>query len=190
MKALTEQLGRGLMLILVPLGIMWVVELINLPFGHGISRSLGIIPRDVSGLPGILLSPFLHFGLLHIGANTLPFAVLGGLVSVQGPRRFVLVSLIIMLVSGTAVWLLARNGAHAGASGLIFGYFGYLLAAGWYARSIGSLLIALAVAFFYGGMIFGVVPLRAYVSWEGHLFGLLAGVLTAWLLHRRANKTA
>lgn len=163
------------------LALMWGIELINLFLGHSLSRMGGIQPRTLSGLIGIPASPFLHFGLLHLLMNSLPFAVLGGLICLQDKKMFLEVSLIIILVSGLAVWLLGRSAIHAGASTLIFGYFGFLLASGWYTKDLQSIIIAFAVLIYYGGMIFGVLPLRAYVSWEGHLFGLLAGISAAWM---------
>jgi len=113
--------------------------------------------------------------------NTVPFAILGGLILMQEKKLFIEVSLLVLIVSGLAVWLLGRTATHAGASGLIFGYFGFLLASGWYARDAQSLVIAFFVLIYYGGMVFGILPLRAYISWESHLFGFLAGVLAARL---------
>jgi len=163
------------------LALMWGLELLNLFMGHSLSRIAGIHPRTVSGLLGIPASPFLHFSFFHLLMNTLPFAVLGGLICLQDKKLFLEVSLIVIIVSGLAVWILGRSAVHAGASALIFGYFGFLLASGWYAKDLQSILIALCVLVFYGGMIFGILPLRAYVSWEGHLSGLLAGILAAKL---------
>ncbi len=163
------------------LALMWGIELINFFLGHSLSRMGGIQPRTLLGLIGIPASPFLHFGLFHLLMNTLPFAILGGLICLQDKKLFVEVSLIIIVISGLAVWLLARPSIHAGASSLIFGYFGFLLASGWYAKDLQSIIIASAVLIFYGGMIFGILPLRAYVSWEGHLSGLLAGISAAWM---------
>ncbi len=159
--------------------LMWGIELINFFLGHSLSRMGGIQPRTLSGLIGIPLSPFLHFSLFHLLMNSLPFAILGGLICLQNRKLFVEVSLIIIIGSGLALWLLGRPAVHAGASSLIFGYFGFLLASGWYAKDLQSIVIALVVLIFYGGMIIGILPLRAYVSWEGHLFGLLAGILAA-----------
>jgi len=163
------------------LALMWGIELINFFLGHSLSRMGGIQPRTLFGLIGIPASPFLHFGLLHLLMNTLPLAVLGGLICLQDKKLFVEVSLIIIVVSGLAIWLLARPAIHAGASSLIFGYFGFLLASGWYVKDFQSIIIAFVVLIFYGGMISGILPLRAYVSWEGHLFGLLAGISAAWM---------
>lgn len=161
--------------------LMWGIELINFFTGHSLSRMGGIQPRTVLGLIGIPASPFLHFSLFHLLLNSLPFAILGGLICLQDRKLFIEVSVIIILVSGLAVWALGRPSIHAGASGLIFGYFGFLLASGWYAKDLQSIIIAIVVLIFYGGMITGILPLRAYVSWEGHLFGLLSGIAAAWM---------
>ena len=165
----------------VLLALMWGIELINMFMNHRLSRIAGIQPRSFSGLLGIPASPFLHFGFFHLLMNSVPFAILGGLILMQEQKLFVEVSLLVLIVSGLAVWLFGRTASHAGASGLIFGYFGFLLASGWYAKDIQSIVIAFLVLVYYGGMIFGVLPLRAYISWESHLFGFLAGVLAARL---------
>ncbi len=167
--------------ILTVLALMWGLEFINFFTGHSLSRMAAIRPRTLSGLLGIPASPFLHFGFFHLLMNSLPFAVLGGLICLQDKKLFLDVTLIVVVVSGVAVWLFARSASHAGASGLIFGYFGFLLASGWYAKDLSSLVIAFGVLVFYGGMIFGILPLRAYISWESHLFGFLAGVFAARL---------
>jgi len=107
----------------------------------------------------------------------------------QGTRIFLAVSFWIILLSGTALWLLGRSAYHVGASSVIFGYFGYLVARGWYERSVTALLVALLTLGLYGGIVWGVLPTRSYVSWEGHLFGLLAGVLVARLVTPRRQDT-
>jgi membrane associated rhomboid family serine protease len=161
--------------------IIWVVELVNLLLGHRLNL-FGIHPRTVAGLPGIVLSPFLHTGIGHVLLNTIPLVILGWLVILRGPRVFLEVSLLIIVVSGVGVWLFGRSAYHVGASGLIFGYFGYLVARGWYERSLSSILIALVTIVLYGGILLGVLPFRAGVSWEAHLFGLLGGILAARLV--------
>lgn len=161
------------------LAVMWGIELLNLLSKHRLSRTLAIHPRTLHGLFGIPVSPFLHFSVSHLLTNTLPFALLGGLTRLQGKMLFIEVSLIIVVVSGFAIWLLARAAAHAGVSGLVFGYFGFLLTSGLYAKDLQAMLIALGVLVYYGGMVSGILPLRAYVSWEGHLFGFLSGILAA-----------
>ena len=166
--------------------VMWAVELVNLLLGHRLNV-LGILPRTIAGVPGIALAPFLHYGIRHVLLNTMPLVILGWLVILHGPRAFLEVSLAIILVSGVSIWLLGRSGYHVGASGLIFGYFGFLVARGWYERSFSSILIAAVTIVLYGGILLGLLPIRASVSWEAHLFGLLAGILAARLVPVEAD---
>ncbi len=160
--------------------IIWIVELVNGLLGHRLNV-LGIHPRTIPGLPGIILTPFLHGGFGHVLANTVPFIILGWLVILRGPRTFLQVSAFILVVGGVSIWLFGRTAYHIGASGIIFGYFGFLVARAWYERSMTSVLIALVTIILYGGILWGVLPFQTHVAWEGHLFGLLAGVLAARL---------
>ncbi len=160
--------------------LIWVIELINFSIGHRLS-DWGILPRTVKGLKGIPLSPFLHASLIHIMMNSIPLGVLGGFVILHGRQTFIEISIIIILVSGTALWLFGRSSYHVGASGLIFGYFGYLVLRAWYDRSLKSFIIAFVTVFLYGGIMWGLLPTFSRISWEGHLFGLLAGILAARL---------
>lgn len=175
---MVSQLKANLLLVLAAVVLLWAVEAANLLTGHQLN-TWGILPRTVMGLRGIFLSPFLHGNVNHLLVNTVPFLVLGGLVALQGRRAFLGVSVVVVVCGGVALWLCGRGGYHIGASGLIFGYFGFLVARAWYDRSIGSILIALVTLFFYGGLVWGVLPTDAFISWEGHLFGLLAGILAA-----------
>ena len=160
--------------------LIWTIELVNFSIGHRLS-DWGILPRTLKGLRGIPLSPFLHASLIHLMMNTIPLAVLGGFVILHGRQIFFEISIIIILVSGTALWLFGRSSYHVGASGLIFGYFGYLVLRAWYDRSLKSFIIAFVTVFLYGGIIWGLMPTFSRISWEGHLFGLLAGILAARL---------
>jgi membrane associated rhomboid family serine protease len=121
--------------------------------------------------------PFLHGGVGHAAANTLPLLVLGAIGMAVAPRRFLAASLAIVLVSGLAVWLVGRpNSIHIGASGLVFGWFGFLLTLGFAERSLRAILGSVIVMALYGGMIWGALPrLGTTISWEAHLFGALAG---------------
>ncbi|MAX18406.1 MAG: rhomboid family intramembrane serine protease [Chloroflexi bacterium] len=166
------------------MAIIWGVEAANTLMDHRLSE-FGIVPRTTEGLRGILLWPFLHAGFGHVISNTLPMAVLGGVIAIQGRNTLLKVSAIVVVVSGAGVWVFARPGIHVGASGLVFGYFGYLVARGWYQRSLSSVVVAILVVFFYGGLIFGIVPSFGFVSWEGHLFGLLGGILTAKIIDKK-----
>ena len=171
------------------LGVMWLLELVDTFLLGGALDFYGIRPRSVSALPNILAAPFLHGGLEHLAANTIPLAVLGWLVLVRAIRTFVIVTIVVIVLGGLGVWLFAApNSIHIGASGLIFGYLGYLLLRGYFERSFLSILIALVVALVYGGALLGVLPGQQGISWEGHLFGFLGGALAAWMLApRRVN---
>ena len=164
--------------------LIWAIELVNWSFGHRLSQ-FGVIPRTVQGLVGIPLGPFLHGSIAHLALNTVPLLVLGGLVVLRGLRVFLQTSALIILGSGAMLWLLGRNASHVGASVLIFGYFGYLVARGWYDRKIDSFIVAAITILLYGGLVWGVLPSAGHVSWEGHLFGLIAGVIAARLTTNR-----
>ncbi len=161
--------------------LLWAVALVNMLLEFRLN-GLGIRPRTLTGLLGILMSPFIHAGISHVLTNTIPFAILGLLVMLNGTQVFLEASVFIGLVSGLGVWLVARSANHVGASGLIFGYFGFLVGRAWHQRSLISILIALLTILLYGGMLWGALPLHWHISWEGHLFGLLAGILAAWLM--------
>ena len=179
----------GLMLLILLAAAMWVAQVVNLFMGYGLNE-YGVVPRTIPGLRGIPLGPFLHGGFGHLISNTLPLLVLGGLVAARGRANFAGVTAFIVFVGGLGLWCIGRPWpwqdierlVHVGASGLVFGYFGYLVARGWYERSILSILVALAVIAVFGwGILFGLLPTGGFVSWEGHLCGLLAGALIARL---------
>ncbi len=161
--------------------LMWVPETIDtLLLGQQLNI-YGIVPRDVTGLRGIFLAPFLHNGFTHLIGNTAPFIALGWLVLAQGLPRFILVSVAVTFFSGLGVWLFAAsNSLTIGASGVVFGYFGFLLLHGIFERSIPSILLSVAVGAVYGTLLFGVLPSQPGVSWQGHLFGFLGGAAVAW----------
>lgn len=182
MNALVDQAKVRLAIPLALVAIMWLVEMGNL-LTQGALGAFGIRPRTIEGLWGILFAPFLHANLAHLIANTVPFLVLGWLVALRGPRDFFFVTGWLMVLGGGAVWLLGRPfSVHIGASGLIFGYLGFLLARGFFERSLPAMLLSLVALFLYGGAIWGVLPSGGRVSWESHLFGFLAGLAAARLL--------
>jgi membrane associated rhomboid family serine protease len=164
------------------LGIFWTVEILDRYFFRDQLDVFGIIPRNLVGLRGILFAPFLHGGFPHLIANTVPFLVLGWLVMLQETSDFFIVTALTMLVGGVGVWLFGAPGFHIGASILIFGYLGFLLFRGYFQRNIPSILLSIVVGLLYGGAIWGVLPGQPGVSWQGHLFGFLGGVLAARLI--------
>jgi membrane associated rhomboid family serine protease len=163
---------------------MIAVHVVNaLVLGHAWDR-YGIRPRGVDGLwPGMFAAPFLHVSNVHLLNNLVVLAVLGGMAAlVSGNKRFLGATAFIVLAGGALTWLIARSGSHIGASGLVFGYFGFLVGQGVFRQSIGSLLIACLVTFFYGANIFfGIVFPKGCTSWEAHLAGALAGLAYARL---------
>ena len=163
--------------------LIWVLEIIDFLIFQGALNRYGIRPRSFRGLSGILLAPFLHGSFKHLAANTMPLVTLGWLVMLQDTDYFFVVSAVTVLVSGLGVWLFgATRSVHLGASGLIFGYLGFLLLYGYFERSLWTGMISLFVGLFYGGLIWGILPSRRGVSWQGHLFGFVGGILAARLL--------
>ncbi len=171
----------GLQTICLLVSCIWVVEVVNNLQGHRLN-SLGIYPREIETLPGIVLWPLLHGNLQHLVMNTTPLLFMGFFVALRGPSLFIKSTLLIVVLSGSGVWVFGRSAYHIGASGLVFGYFGFLVAIGVYEKSISGLAIASITLFYYGGIVVGVLPTSGFVSWEGHFFGLCAGVLAARLL--------
>ncbi len=166
------------------LGLFVAVEIINLLSGRSLNQ-FGLLPRELHALPGILTAPFLHGGLGHFLSNIIPLGIFAALMLEYGPRRALLIHLWIILVSGLLVWLLGRYALHIGASGLVYGQFGFLLLAGFYRRQLVKILISLGVGIVYGSMIFGVLPGRYFISWEYHLFGFIAGLVAAHYFNGR-----
>ena len=166
--------------LLLLMAAIWIISIVNFVLGESLNR-FGIYPRSVEGLLGLVVSPFLHGGIFHLLSNTMPMLLLGGMVSLRGQVNFWGVTIAVAIVGGLGVWLMGRNAFHIGASGLVFGYFGYLVALGWFERKLSSIAIAVVTLMLYSGLLFGVLPVRSWVSWEGHLFGMLAGCLIAYL---------
>ena len=180
--------GWALLFMLFLLAGLWFLELLDQLSGNQLDQ-LGIHAREVDGVPEIFSAPFLHAGWDHLISNSLPFFVLGFLVLLSGLARWLVSSLIIIIVSGMTAWFLTpANTIILGASGLIFGWLTYLLARGIWSRRPAQVAVAVVVLLVYGGLIWGVLPSGAGISWQAHLGGALGGVLAAWLLHRRASR--
>ena len=181
-KPRLAELAPGLIAVGVMLAIMWGEEIIDLLPGTNFN-SWGVRPRTWRGLFGIVFAPFLHVGLGHLIANTIPFAVLGGAIALGGTRAFAEVTLLVGAASGLGIWIFgAGHSVHIGASGLVFGYLTYLVARGLIARNVIWILGGLVTLAFYGGLFWGLMP-SPRVSWLGHVFGAAGGVLAAWIIH-------
>ncbi len=161
------------------LAVMWLIELAQVVFRFSL-HSYGILPRTLSGLPGILFSPFLHSGFRHLAANSLPLFVM--LVLLLPNREYKPYPSLawIWLGSGLGTWLIGRGHAvHIGASSVIFGLAAFLIVAGFQVRSWRSVAVAVFVLLLYGGIFYGVLPQSGPVSWEGHLAGAVTGAILA-----------
>jgi membrane associated rhomboid family serine protease len=180
---------RNALLILFSLVVlMWLVEVVDVAVNHRLDR-YGIEPRDVDGLDGVVAAPFLHVGFGHLLANTIPFVTMGVVIALEGARRLVAVTVIVALVSGFGTWLVAAAGTvHVGASGIVFGYAAYLIARGVFNRRGTELVIGAAVVLVWGGALLGGLEPHRGISWQGHLFGAIGGVMAAALLARRPER--
>lgn len=162
--------------------LMWASEVVDAVSGVELDR-YGIEPRDGGGLLGIVTAPFLHVGLGHVAANTLPFLLMGFLIALGGALRVIQVTVIVAVVGGFGTWLLApASTIHLGASGIVFGYAGYLLSRGFFNRRALDLALAAVVLLVWGGaLLSGLVP-QVGMSWSGHLFGAVGGIAAARML--------
>jgi membrane associated rhomboid family serine protease len=176
---------NGAIFVAVLVAIMWCVEVIDAISGGDLERH-GIEPHDPDALPAIAAAPFLHAGWGHLVGNTIPFLILGCTIALSGLMRVVWVTVIVAVVAGLGVWIFAPAGTvHIGASGLVFGYAGYLIFRGLFSRSVLHIAVGLVVVVLYGTTLLLSLAPRDGISWQGHLFGAIGGVLAAWWLDRR-----
>ncbi len=169
------------------IAVMWTVEILDtFLLGDRLQRN-GIGPRRLDGLDGIIWHPWLHSDFGHVTSNTVPFIVLGWLTMLRGFRHWLAVTVFTMVVGGGLVWALAGGFNHIGASGLVFGYFGALIGGAIKSRKPATLAPALVAVFLYGTILVGIVP-QDDISWEGHLFGMIAGFVAAYRLVQKPDR--
>jgi membrane associated rhomboid family serine protease len=189
-KAIAQNLATQISILSALVALLWIIEAIDWLLPMWALNQYGIKPQTEIGLRGIFLAPFLHGNFAHLAANTAPLVVFGWLILLAGVGDFLFVSGVTMVVSGLGTWLIGASGSvHIGASGVIFGYFGFLLLRGLFERSPMSIIVSLIVGFVYGSFIWGVLPNQPGISWEGHLFGFLGGVLAAQILGNRRRQS-
>ena len=165
------------------LAVIWVLQVVNWADGYRLDSEFGILPEHVSRLGEIFTAPFLHFSWQHIEGNSVPLFVLGVLAAYRSVARFLLLTLIVAVTSGMAVWLFqSSNELTVGASGLIFGYFGYVLLRGFIDRSLVDIGVGLVAGALYWTILQVAIPGTPGVSWIGHVGGLVGGILAAWVL--------
>ncbi|MGH3991053.1 MAG: rhomboid family intramembrane serine protease [Pseudonocardiaceae bacterium] len=168
--------------------LLYLIELVDVTVFAERLDTEGIQPRTFDGLDGVLYAPLLHHGWEHLSANTVPVLLFGFLAMASGLRQWIAVTATIWLLGGIGVWLTAEPySITVGASGLAFGWLAFLLLRGWFNRSALQIGLAVVLFFFWGGVLWGVLPGQPGISWQGHLFGALGGVLAAWLV-AKANR--
>ncbi|MEJ7789027.1 MAG: rhomboid family intramembrane serine protease [Thermoleophilaceae bacterium] len=169
----------GVRVLLALLAVMWLSEIVDTALDHRLD-GYGIEPRDADGLIGIPAAPFLHSGFGHLISNTVPFLAMGFVIAFKGAMRVLLVTAIVALVSGAGTWLVApESSIHIGASGVVFGYATYLLSRGFFDRDVIEIAIGVAVGLIYGGVLLGGLIPEEGVSWQGHFFGAVGGLVAA-----------
>jgi membrane associated rhomboid family serine protease len=178
-------------MMLVWVAALWALEGVDFATGHALD-AYGIVARDPDSLGGILAAPFLHFGFGHVASNTVPLLIFGFVAALGGIRRFLAVCAVIVVADGIGVWLISpSNSITAGASGLVFGLFGYLVVRGFVERRLLGIAVGVTVAAIWGGSILlGISPTNTAVSWQGHLVGLVAGVGAAFLFRPARRRAA
>lgn len=168
------------------IAILWVILFLSLVFPL---NRYGITPRSYSGLPGILLAPFLHLNSSHLLANSLSLFVLGSILLGLEKKRSLAISLYIIIGSGLGTWLIGRpDSVHIGASGLIYGIMAYLFFIGIFSGNFKTVLISVIVFLLYGGAIWGILPVNSFISWESHLCGFLTGIIIAKVYSNKYEK--
>ena len=189
-EAFYASLGRAFVTMCAVIPFLFLIEAIDRGIGHGrLDVAGGIIPHHINGLDGVLFSPFLHAGWDHLYGNAVPLILVGTFALAGGVRRFIWSTLVIMLVSGLGVWFIGDpNSVVVGASGVIFGYLGLLLARGLVERSWWNLGVAAFIGLLYWYQLYNILPTDQPISWQGHLLGLLGGVIAAILFRRKKAK--
>lgn len=166
--------------------VTWVTFFVNqIFFLGGLNNLLGLRPLDTQGLWGILFAPFLHAGMQHLMANSVPAALFAALIAFTSKKLWWQVTAIVMVVSGVATWFIGGIGTtHVGASGLVYGWLAFLIVRGFYNRAPGQILLGMILGFGYSGLLWGVFPTEIGVSWQMHLFGAIGGIIAASMLKR------
>jgi membrane associated rhomboid family serine protease len=165
--------------------LMWALEIVDTALDNRLDQH-GIVPREAEGLDGVIAAPFLHVGFGHLIANTLPFVAMGLVIALEGPLRLLGVTAITAVISGLGTWLIApADTVHLGASGVVFGYATYLIARGLFNRRAMEIAIGVVVALLWGGALMAGLEPQEGISWQGHLFGAIGGVVAASVLSER-----
>ncbi len=188
----SRQPAEGMVLLVAIVVLMWLVEVINslTPHGDVLDHDGAIYPRNFGHVWSIFTAPFLHFGFPHLIDNTIPFVFMGVFIALRGASRLALVTLIVVVIGGLGTWLIAPAGTETvGASGVVFGYATYLFTRGLFDRSWLEIGIGLIVGVVWGGALMSSIVPQQGISWQGHACGAVGGVIAAWLLASRAQRS-
>jgi membrane associated rhomboid family serine protease len=184
-EAVLAEAARAFWVMVGVVGFIWAVQVINWADGYHLSVRYGIRPRDIGDLTGVITAPFLHLSWGHIEGNSGPLFIFGFLAAFRGVKKFLSLTVLIVLVSGLGAWLISSDGTvTAGASGVVFGYFGYVIVRGFFDRHRLDIAVGLVMALSFAYQFTVLLPHRG-ISWQGHLFGFVAGIAGGWLLRDR-----
>ena len=180
-----NRMARAAVTMLIILAIIWGVQFANVADSYGLDPEFGIQPHVLASLPDVFSAPFLHMSWSHIEGNSVPLLVLGFLAAYRSLVRFAWVTVSVIVASGLFVWLTAPVGSYTvGASAVVAGWLGYVMLRGFFDHRITDIVIGVIAALVYLGA-FELLPNNAGISWQGHLSGLLTGMLCAWLFRTR-----
>ena len=170
--------------------VLWIIQIVNWADHYQLTLNYGIRPRDISSLPNIFSAPFLHFSWAHIEGNSGPLFIFGFLAAYRGVKKFVFVTILVVLTSGLTAWIAEpANTVGAGASGVVFGYFGYIMVRGFFDRHPIDMIIGAIMALCFAYQFTVLVP-QAGIGWQAHIGGLAGGVAAGWIFRERRPKTA
>ncbi len=189
-EILVANATRAFFVMLGFLVVIWAIQIANAADGYGLNASYELVARSVGSLPHILTAPFLHRSWTHIEGNSGPLFIFGFLAAYRGIGKFLILTLIVILTSGFTFWLIApSNEAVVGASGVVFGYFGYIIVRGLFDRHLIDVLVGAVMALCFAYQFAVLLPQGGQISWQDHVGGAIGGVLGGWLLReRRAAK--
>ena len=182
-KQLNSQLIKSLIVPLIFPFLIWIIFLLSLVLDLDLTR-MGILPRDLIGILGIVTAPLIHANFSHLISNTIPLILLGWSISFFYKKVSSKVFIVVYILTGILVWLFAREVYHIGASGLVYAFVSFLFFSGIFRKDNKSISIALLVTFLYGGVVWGVLPGQKGISWESHLFGAIAGLIAAYIFRK------
>ncbi|RSM46090.1 rhomboid family intramembrane serine protease [Amycolatopsis balhimycina DSM 5908] len=188
-ESMIAEAKKALWVMVGLLAVLWLLQIVNAVEGYDLSTEFGIEPRDPASLPEIFSAPLMHSGWAHIEGNSGPLFVFGFLAAYRGVKKWLSVSVLIIVASGLGVWFTApSHSITIGASGLVFGYFGYIIVRGLFDRHPIDIVIGLVMALCFAYQFTALLPTDERISWQGHLFGFVGGIIGGWLFRDRRPK--